>query len=469
MENFVFTFNIFVLYSRQSKKEVIFLEKYQELWVKTKDQLEAVLHPDTFNNVFLGVNKAIKFNNGTIFILCPNSLIKTKINKFYLSQIENILGTITAEKLRFKFVTSEEVVQDDSLSAKPAVTTHFKSKLNPNYTFSSFVVGDSNKIAFRVASQVANPDQGVFVANPLYIFGGVGLGKTHLMQAIGNAIIDNDINKNVLYIFATTFIDDYTKACQKNDFTDFEEKYNNLDALLVDDIQMLSNGKKSQQEFFKLFNKMHDDNKIIVITADKPADQLKNIMDRLTSRFNWGMAVDIKIPDLEHRVKILRRKLNDSSDKAVPDEVLEYIASNFSNNIRELESTLNRILNISIQLDRDIDLELTKEAIEPLIQNRTNSGNQDAYENCLSVVSDFYDITVSDLIGTKRSSKYILPRHICMYILKTKYDLPYKRIGAIMGGKDHTTVIAAVTKINHEREVNSAVAMAIERIMNKIN
>ncbi len=449
---------------------MIKVDQYQNLWLKTKEQLESILSKETFNDVFLGVNTVVKYYNGTIFVLCPSSLVRTKINKVYNNRIQDILASLTSERVRFKFVITEEIVSETP-TPQPEIPAGSirRTRLNPNYTLENFVVGESNKIAFRVATQVSNRDQGVFVANPLYIFGGVGLGKTHLMHAIGNEIIDNDINKKVLYIYAEDFIDDYGKATQRNNFDDFHDKYDNLDVLLVDDIQMLSRGKKSQQEFFKLFNRMHDENKLIVITADKPADQLKDIMDRLTSRFNWGLSVNITVPDLEHRIKILRRKLNDSSDLIVPDDVLKYIASTFSNNIRELESILQRVLTYSINLDRDIDLDLVKEVIAPLIENRKNMGDQNAYENCMSIIADFYNISISDLIGTKRSSKYIVPRHICMYILKTKYDLPYKKIGALMGGKDHTTVIAAVTKINHEREINDGINMAIDRIIHKIN
>lgn len=466
----MFTFNNNMIYFFYREERSDCMETYQNLWIQTKGQLEALLAPDTYNEVFIGVNTVVKYTNGTIYVLCPSSLIKTKINKLYAERIQNILASLTKETLRFKFVTSEEVVSETSqkIESAPEKVSLFNSKLNPSYTFETFVVGESNRFAFRMATQVSDPDQGVFVANPLYIFGGVGLGKTHLMQAIGNAIIDSNVNKRVLYISATDFVDDYAKAGQKNDFEAFHEKYDNLDTLLVDDIQMLKYGRKSQQEFFKLFNNMHDSNRLIVITSDRPADQLKDIMDRLTTRFNWGLAVDIKVPSLEHRVKILKRKLNDSSSQVVSDEVLTYIASNFSNNIRELESTLQRVLNYSIEYDKDVDIELAKEAILPLIASRKNSGDNKSYENCMSIVADFYNITVSDLIGKNRSSKYITPRHICMYILKTKYDLPYKKIGSIMGGKDHTTVIAAVTKINHEKEIDNAIGIALEKIMGKI-
>ena len=191
-------------------------------------------------------------------------------------------------------------------------------------------------------------------------------------------------------------------------------------------------------------------------------------MDRLTTRFNWGMAVDIKLPDLEHRVKILKRKLSDSHDSVVGDEVLRYIAATFPNNIRDLESTLNRVINMSICENKEIDLDFAKQAIEPLLKTRQNGGNGDEYENIKSIVADFYKITIDDLVGSKRQALYVDARHICMYILKTKYNLPYKKIGTLLGGRDHTTVIAAVEKVSHNKDRDEKTKMAIDYILKKM-
>ena len=458
------------------------MDKYTLIWNQTKEKIKDTYDEEVYNQNFKEVSTVLKVTNGTIYLLCPSSLVKTKIEKFYSNQLQNILSTLTNEKLRFKFVTADQVAEQPIIEQKPTNDNDvFKSNLNASYSFDSFVVGESNKYAFRIATQVSNPDQGVYIANPLYIFGGVGLGKTHLMQAIGNAILDNDPTKKVLYIPAATFVNDYSKACHDNKhsrideetgysaFELFHKKYDDLDALLVDDIQSLQGALKSQMEFFNLFNKMHDNNKLIVITSDKPADQLKDIMDRLTSRFNWGLPVDIKVPDLEHRVKILKRKLSDTYEKVVGDDVLSFIASNFSNNIRELESTLNRIISMSVVEEEEITIDFAKKAVEPLIQSRKNSGNKDQYENLMSIVADFYKISVDDLIGPKRQALYVDARHICMYILKTKYDLPYKKIGDMFGGRDHTTIITAVAKVSHNVERDEKTKMAIDYIMKKVD
>lgn len=458
------------------------MDQYYSIWNQTKELLKTKFDDETYNLVFQDIKTIVKVSNGTISLLCPSPLIKTKISKFYTNKVEEALGEVSSQPLRLKFITEDQIDEQNQIYQTQPVKEVFKSNLNPSYSFDTFVVGESNKFAFRTATQISNPDQGVFIANPLYIFGGVGLGKTHLMQAIGNAILDYDPSKKVLFIQATTYVSDYTKASHQSKkkidnldeeesfdaYQAFHDKYDNLDVLLVDDIQMLCNAKKSQLEFFKLFNQMHSENKLIVITSDKPADQL-DMMDRLTTRFNWGMSVDIKQPDLEHRVKILKRKLSDSYESVVDDDVLKFIASNFPNNIRELESALRRIINMSISDEKEIDLEYAKQAIEPLIKTKLNSGNGDEYENIKSIVADFYKISINDLIGSKRQALYVDARHICMYILKTKYNLPYKKIGALLGGRDHSTVLAAVEKVSHNKDRDDKTKMAIDYILKKIS
>jgi len=438
---------------------------YQTLWEQTKEEISHSLDGGAFDTTFSKVNTVVKTINGSIYVLCPNILIKTKMNKIYINRLNEILQSLSSEKLKFKFVTSDEVTTKETPEEVKPI--YFQSNLRPEYTFESFVAGDSNKLAYRNAMQCAT--QGSFFANPLYIFGGVGLGKTHLMQAIGNAMLDNDINKKVLYIETQDFIDDYSKAAKNGQFSQFEEKYASLDAILVDDIQMLSNAPKCQEQFFKMFNDMYNNQKLIVITSDRPANKLNNIMDRLTSRFSWGMPVDIEKPDQNLRFQILKRKLLESTDQVVPDNVLEYIAKNFTDNIRELEGALRRVLGYAVTFDRDVTLDLASEALSTLLKNKSVDGEDSDYEKLMSIVADFYQIDVADLIGSKRSAKFTNPRHITMYILKTKYDLAYKKIGYLMGGRDHTTVISAVEKISLQMKQDKELKLAIDTILKKIS
>ncbi len=437
---------------------------YQQLWTQTKDEISHSIEQFSFQQTFGEVKTVLKMQNGSIYVLCPNNLIQRKLNTLYINQLNDILETLTSERLRFKFVTSDEVAPKEEVTEKKKDYL-FKSNLRPEYTFSSFVAGDSNKLARRNAFQCAQ--EGANAANPLYIFGGVGLGKTHLMQAIGNQMIDDDINKRVLYIETQEFIDDYTKAARSNKFDTFEEKYSNLDALLVDDIQMLSDAPRTQEQFFSIFNKMYNDSKLIVIASDKPYNKL-NIMDRLTSRFSWGQIVDIEKPDQTLRVQILKRKVSETTPQIVPDEVLEFIASNFTSNIRELEGALRRVLAYAVAFDLDVTLDTAKEALKTLIKVQDKNNDNNDFEKLISIVADFYQVDVADILSSKRNAKFTTPRHICMYILKTKYELTFKKIGSLMGGRDYTTVITAVEKISQQMVLNKELELAITTILKKI-
>lgn len=435
---------------------------YQDLWNQTLDELSKSLAETAFNETFSETKKVIKEENGIIYVLTPSTYIKTKINNLYLSMIANILAKLTNQKVKFKFVCDDEVKKDKPLTPVTKLRTN---NLNPNYTFESLVIGESNRLAYITATKVAE-HPGIFV-NPLYIFGGVGLGKTHLMQAVGNFILENNMDSKILYIQASEYLMDYSRAAKDQNMAPFDEKYADLDILLVDDIQMLESGKKSQQEFFKLFNDMISAQKQIIITSDCPASKLNGIMDRLTSRFQMGVTVDIRQPDLPQRVNILKRKAKETTDKELSEEVLTYIAENFIDNVRELEGGLNRVLWYSEVYNTTPSLNVAKEALEVLIKSHKNGPNKN-YENALSVTASNYNISVTDLIGKSRNSKYVLPRHICMYILKEHFDLPYARIGVILNGRDHTTIMNGVQKIKNEIETNSELKNAIENILKKV-
>lgn len=440
------------------------MDVYQDLWNKTRDKLAASLAEETFDETFSNVKKVLKNENGIIYVLTPSLYIKTRINNLYARKIGEIVSKLTDLRVKFKFVCEGEIKVEKPKQIK-LNKNNLKNNLKNNFTFDSLVVGESNRLSYSTGLKVAE-QPGVFV-NPLYIFGGVGLGKTHLMHAIGNQIIENDLNNNVLYIQASDFITDYIKAVQAQNMTSFEEKYENLDVLLVDDIQMLAQGNKSQQEFFKLFNDLIGRQKQIVITSDCPAKKLTGIMDRLTSRFQMGVSVDIQQPDLPQRVNILKRKLAENSNKQLDEKILTFIAENFVDNVRELEGGLNRVLWYCEVYNKEPSLELAKEALEVLIkaQKAQEKGN---YEAALSVISNTYSISTADLLGKSRNAKYVLPRHIAMYILKTHFGFTYSKIGAILNGRDHTTIMNGCTKIEEELKTNQELKMAINIILKKL-
>ena len=445
------------------------MRNYSELWNDVMDTLELKFENDTFKELFNNCY-FYEFKNGNLFVVVASEYAQTRLNKLYIQLINDIVSNLVKdEKIRIKFILENEIKKEPSISTPEKLENKYRNNLNANYNFNNFVVGQSNMFAFRMAMKVA--DQPGEVANPFYIFGSVGLGKTHLMEAIGNYILDNDIQKRVLYVKASEFIEDYSKMCSKQILTDvFNEKYRNLDVLLIDDIQTLELGIKSQIEFFKIFDILYSDNKQIVITSDRPAKEL-NIMERLTSRFEVGLTVDIQAPSLEHRINIIKKKLVEHGYENIDEDVHQYIANYFTNNIRELEGAINRLVNYCITCELEINLENTKEALAALISNhnKTKPSNNDYYTEIIGIVADFYNIKYDDIVGNKRNNHIVLARHIAMYILKTKFGLAYKKIGSFFGGKDHSTVISSVEKIENEIKNNGDVKLAVDAILKKIN
>jgi len=478
---FSFNFNNTCYPINTSYAKGLFMNIYDELWhkirhdleYKIRHDLEYIFSEETFNDVFEPLKETLKYSNNHVYVVVPNEFIKNRINRFYLNKINDLATKYHGKPIRFKFVIESELIPEETLiSAERNLDLKYRpGNLNATYTFDNFVVGKSNNFAFRMAMKVA--DQPGTVANPLYIFGDVGLGKTHLMQSIGNYVLDNDVTKKVLYIKADGFIEDFANLLKRKQMDDFNNKYRDLDVLLVDDIQILGGATKTQMEFFKLFDYLYHNNKQIIITSDKPASELRNIMSRLTSRFEVGLTVDIQVPDLSHRIEILKRKLaTESSDiHDIPSDVLEFIASSFVSNIRELEGALKRVLFYCLANNLELTLDTVNEALEPLLKTKRRSDilNENNYDRIQSIVSDFYNITLDDLIGKKRHSKYILPRHIAMYIIKSKYNIPYKTIGKLFGNRDHSTVLAACEKIENELKQDPSLKLAVNTIMKKID
>ena len=444
------------------------MQNYQELWNDVKSVLKDKLSEETFNNTFGEVKKVYKEENGTLYIIVPSVYIKATINTVHYKNISNIIDELSTKKLRAKFVLEDEVKEDNKIiTNKPALIIN---NLNQNFTFESFVLGASNRAAYLAASRVAENPGSAFKSsfNPLYIFCGVGLGKTHLMQAIGNYIQDTNENFKILYIQAYDYYTEYSKASRDKNWDAFEEKYSNIDVLLIDDIQMLEGKKETQTQFFQLFNDMILNGKQVVVTSDRPADKLNNFMDRLYTRFQDGDIENINQPDLPQRINILKRKVAEQTTKNVPDDVLNFIAETFTNNVRELQGALTRVLNYSEFFNQDINLEMAKESLDVLIKaNKANSDND--YQNCLSVIANWYNISVADILGASRANKVVLPRHIAMYILKTKYELSYSKIGSILNGRDHSTIINGCNKIENDLKNNQElIVKSVEAILKKL-
>lgn len=454
-----------------------YVYNFEDIWKKIKSTLQSEFDNDIYNEHFAEINNVFRVNNNLVYLIAPNSFIKNKIENFYINRLNYYLNNFVEEKYLFKIITKEqaaiEIAKDQPYEInKPEenLENKYKTGLNNTYTFDNFVVGASNRLAYTSAMKVA--DQPGIFANPLYIFGDVGLGKTHLMECIGNYALENNINLKVLYVKTDQFIEDYASAAQNKTFDDFSKKYEDVDILLVDDIQFLSGKTKTQLEFFKIFEKLKDNNKQIVITSDRPASDLYDIMSRLTSRFEWGLSVDISKPNLDHRISILKKKLSiETSDpELISEEILEYIASVFDNNIRELEGALKRVLFYCTAFNYKFTIENTKDALKNLI-NSKNVGSKDIdknnYNNILDVVSNYYNINTSDLLSKKRQKKYVFARQISMYIIKDLYDLTFKRIGQIFNGRDHSTVIYGIEQISNYIQTDDSVKKDVEKLLIK--
>ncbi len=450
------------------------MEKYNKIWEEIKEKLENDLEEVVFTDIFEPVNTVFKVVNNYIFIVAPNDFIKKRIEILYLNKINKYLVDKFEETHKFKIITEAQASEELGNNREFSLTEpefnpnnkYLQGNLNPSNNFDSFVVGNSNRLAYTSAIKVA--DQPGIVANPLYIFGDVGLGKTHLMQCVGNYILEGDMNKKVLYIKTDQFVEEFVRYASKKRFDEFTQKYRDVDVLLVDDIQFLAKKTATQKEFFKLFESLHGSQKQIVITSDRSANELKDIMSRLTSRFEWGVTVDINRPALDLRIKILKKKLTaETSDSSlIPDDVLEYIASVFENNVRELEGALKRVLFYCTAFNLDFNVKNAEQALENLVKPRANGKllNENKINNILSVVSDYYRISTVDLISRKRTFKYVFPRQVSMYLIKTIYDIPYKKIGSYYNNRDHSTVMHSVEKITNEIEMNKNVKKDVEKL-----
>jgi chromosomal replication initiator protein len=448
---------------------------HAQLWVKTKYYLQKTVAEKTFKELFENIHEVARVDQETLFLVVANTFLKTRIDKLFLNKMNDYVNTIANELVRFRVVLVEELYEGAAVDLSDPQNKPFdmlrSGNLNQIYTFKNFVVGKNNRLAATISLQVAD-QPGVF-ANPLYIFGPVGIGKTHLMQSIGNYILDNDINKKVLYVKTENFVEDYVNLLRADNIERFNEKYAGIDVLLIDDIQFLAKKTQSQQQFFKLFENLHSENKQIVVTSDRPTGELKDVMTRLTSRFSWGVVADINPPDLEHRLEILKRKLQTHliDQETIPIEVLELIANSFPTSVRELEGALNRVIFYKTIMNEDLTLETAIEALQPLLKTQQMEHlalNSNKIDQLLDVVCGYFNLSRNHLYGTSRKHDVLYPRQIAMYLLRDLYNLPYKKIGSIFSGRDHSTVMNSCEKISVAITQEESIENDVQNIRNKV-
>ncbi len=332
--------------------------------------------------------------------------------------------------------------------------------LNPRYTFSSFVVGDSNRFAHAASQAVSERPADAF--NPLFIYGGSGLGKTHLVQAIGNQIKEKNPSANVVYVTSEKFTIDFINTLIDKKTVDFRNKYRSCDALIIDDIQFISNKDQTQVEFFHTFNTLYEANKQIILTSDRPPREIKELEDRMRTRFEWGLIVDIKPPDLETRVAILKKKASEENFE-VPDEILFYIAENLKANIRNLEGVLKRLTAYNVLMGRTITMQLADEAIKEFL-NKSDDPHINT-EYILSIVANYFNLTSDEILSSKRTQEISYARHIAMYLMREFTGLSLPKIGKELGGRNHATILNGINNIKHSMENNQDTKKVVEELI----
>ncbi len=405
---------------------------------------------------------------GNNFILqIGDSFYKEMIEKRYMALIKNSIKKVTSKEYNILIFTEEELKERNNpkkvKETKPVNNVESVGNLNPRYVFSSFVVGNSNRMAHAASLAVAESPADAY--NPLFLYGGVGLGKTHLMHSIAHYILEHNPDKKVLYASSETFTNELINSIKNNKNEEFRNKYRNIDVLLIDDIQFISQKESTQEEFFHTFNTLHESNKQIIISSDRPPKEIKTLEDRLRSRFEWGLIADIQPPDYETRIAILQKKA-DTDGLTVPNEVMAFIAKCIVSNIRELEGALTRIVAYASLTNQEITIELAENALKDIFSEQ--SVVQITPELIQEVVANYYNIRAEDITGSKKPKNIAFPRQIAMYLSRKILDISLPKIGEHFGGRDHSTVIHACTKIEKELEKDPSLQKTIIEIEKRI-
>lgn len=438
-----------------------------ELLTKAKDLLREETTTITYSTWIK--NLEIKSINDNKIVLVANSdLQKDYLQTRLFDLVTNTFNFITNKACEITIIVNTEDNQNQPVVEEKndfaSTENYVNSFLNPKYTFESFVIGNNNKFAQAAAYAVSEAPATAY--NPLYLYGGVGLGKTHLMHAIGNKIIKNNPNAKILYVTSEQFINELVNSIKDQNYKNelFRNKYRNLDVLLVDDIQFLSGKKTGQEEFFHTFNTLHQAGKQLIISSDKPPRDIPLLEERLKSRFEWGILADISMPDYETRLAILRKKVQ-TENIIVDDYILSVIATKIETNIRELEGVLNKIVAYANLTNSPITIENAEKAITDVVLQKEKVISAEYIQE---IVAKYFNIDKKDLISSKRSNDITYPRQIAMYLCRTIGQMSFPKIGADFGKRDHTTVMHAVEKIEKEIKSNTNTKLIVESVQNII-
>ena len=447
------------------------MEKWNEILQMVKEEHGLT---DVSFNTWIKPLEVFAIDGNTLYILVPSEQMGLSyINKKYYLPLKVAIGEVTGIEYDIQFILPD---QAQSLKFKNNDTPQLEpqtpvkgdhSNLNPNYTFDTFVVGNNNRFAHSASLAVAESPGEAY--NPLYIYGGPGLGKTHLMHSIGHFIIDQNPDTKVLYVTSEEFTNEVIESIRNGNssaMTKFRDKYRTVDVLMIDDIQFIIGKESTQEEFFHTFNTLQTQGKQIILTSDKPPKEMETLEERIRSRFEWGLMADIGTPDYETRMAILRRK-KDMDDFELDDEILDYIATNIKSNIRELEGAFNKVVAYAKLEKKEVTLELAEQALKDIIA--PNETKQITADYIISMVAEHYNVSTADLCGNKRSSKIVMPRQVAMYLCREILAIPLKNVGQYLGNRDHTTVMHGVEKIEKELQTNEQLQSTIDTLKKKIN
>ncbi|NLY46377.1 MAG: chromosomal replication initiator protein DnaA [Tissierella sp.] len=434
------------------------------LWNDVLDIIKVELTEVSYNT-WLKTIIPINISDNTIKLAAPNDFTKGILEGRYLNLIKNSIIEVTKKEYAIEFIIpgEEQSINEGQTIKQENHENNQRSQLNPKYSFNTFVIGNSNRFAHAASLAVAEAPAQAY--NPLFLYGGVGLGKTHLMHAIGHYILSQNPDSKVVYVTSEKFTNELINSIREYRNEEFRNKYRNVDVLLVDDIQFIAGKEGTQEEFFHTFNALHEANKQIIISSDRPPKEIPTLEDRLRSRFEWGLIADIQAPDLETRIAILRKKAN-MENLEIHDDVMQYIATKIKSNIRELEGALIRVVAYSSLTNKAVTVELADEALKDIISN--NKPREITVNLIKEEVSNQFNIKIEDFNSRKRTRAIAYPRQVAMYLTRELTDLSLPKIGDEFGGRDHTTVIHACDKINNDILEDEDFKDKIEYITNKL-
>ncbi len=448
----------------------------KQVWRAALGELQVSLSPANFET-WLRDTHLVDVDDQLFRIAVPNGFAKDWLETRYRSLISQTLARVVGYSVQVEFIvtaTGEAAVQAQAVAAQPVRVEPTRvgapdgagagaTNLNPRYTFSNFIVGSANRLAHAASLSVAERPGHAY--NPLFLYGGVGLGKTHLMHAIGNAVVAKLPRKRVAYATSEKFTNEFITSIQQGKIDDFRTRYRRIDLLLIDDIQFIADKERTQEEFFHTFNTIHEDGKQIVLSSDRPPKAILTLEERLRSRFEWGLIADLTAPDLETRIAILRAKAEEQGTPITSD-VIEFIARKVVSNIRELEGALNRIVAYAAMGAMPVSIELAQAVLSNVLYNPKK--RQVTPERIAQAVSEYYGVGLDALKGQKREKSIVVPRQIAMFLMREETDVSLLRIGAELGNRDHSTVLHACDKINREMQVNDEMRREVSAVREMI-